>query len=403
MKRVIVSHPHGNANALGVARGLHRGRRLASYVTGLAAHEGSSAGRVLQRLSGRAPVLQNRVLDDRGLPLRSFFATEAAARLVGRLSRRIPRLPASYDAMFIAHDAALATRPWPAADAVYCYEDGALWTFERARRRGVTKIWDLPLPHYATLEALWAEEQAAFPSAMGATPRVEPAWKKRRKDAELAAADHVCVASSFTESSLRRAGFRAPIEVIPYGFPVDEFPLRARAPSGQFTVLVVGSQNLRKGTPYLLEAWRRAALPEAQLLLVGPLGLTDEFLAPYRGTFEHRPHASKDELRSLYAAADVLAFPTLGDGFGLVMQEAMCTGTPVITTRCGGGPECIDDDVDGWLIEERDIDALAARLVACHADREATAEVGLRARARAERYTWADAGARVERWVAGLS
>ncbi|HEY2731275.1 MAG TPA: glycosyltransferase family 4 protein, partial [Polyangia bacterium] len=109
------------------------------------------------------------------------------------------------------------------------------------------------------------------------------------------------------------------------------------------------------------------------------------------GLFRHRPHVPKAELGELYAAADVLAFPTLGDGFGLVIQEAMCSGTPVITTPCGGGPECIDDGVDGWLVPPRDIDALVERLRFCAANRDRVFVMGQSARAHAERWTWRDA------------
>jgi len=70
----------------------------------------------------------------------------------------------------------------------------------------------------------------------------------------------------------------------------------------------------------------------------------------------------------------------------------MCCGTPVVTTPCGGGPESITDGVDGWLIPPRDIDALVERLRAAAADRDRTAAVGRAARARAERWTWREAG-----------
>jgi glycosyltransferase involved in cell wall biosynthesis len=70
----------------------------------------------------------------------------------------------------------------------------------------------------------------------------------------------------------------------------------------------------------------------------------------------------------------------------------MCSGTPVVTTRCGNGPDCITTGVDGWVIPERDVDALVEALRAAHADRERTFAVGQAARARAERWTWADAG-----------
>jgi glycosyltransferase involved in cell wall biosynthesis len=157
-------------------------------------------------------------------------------------------------------------------------------------------------------------------------------------------------------------------------------------------VLAVGTHDLRKGTPYLLEAWRRAAIPEAELHLVGPLRLSQSFLEPYRGLFRHWPHVPKADLSARYSAADLVAFPTLGDGFGLVIQEAMSSGTPVVTTPCGGGPECIDDDVNGWLVPPRSIDALVERFRWCAANRDRTFAIGRQARARAERWTWRDAG-----------
>jgi glycosyltransferase involved in cell wall biosynthesis len=98
-----------------------------------------------------------------------------------------------------------------------------------------------------------------------------------------------------------------------------------------------------------------------------------------------------------FRAADVLAFPTLGDGFGLVMQEAMCCGLPVITTRCGGGPECITPGEDGWLVPERDVDALVETLRSVAANRDHTHAVGQAARRRAERWTWGEAGAALAR------
>jgi glycosyltransferase involved in cell wall biosynthesis len=108
----------------------------------------------------------------------------------------------------------------------------------------------------------------------------------------------------------------------------------------------------------------------------------------YAGSFTHWPHVPKSQLQAHYSKADLLLFPTLGDGFGLVMQEAMCCAIPVVTTPCGGGPECITDGVDGWLVPARSIDALVERLRAAAADRDHLAAIGRAARARAERWTW---------------
>jgi len=382
------------AFSVGVARAYARHDCLSCFVTGVAASAGSWRGRVGGWMARRRPALHNRILADFPADrLRSLSSVELGARLFAQIAKR-PGAPArSYNSLFVAHDAAVSVLPWPASTAaVYAYEDGALATFRRAERRGLARVWDLPLPHFETIEELWRVEGHRWADAVVGPPWTEPDWKKRRKNAELGLATAVSVASRFTKASLERLGLDVPVAVTPYGFPTDEFRTRARPPAGPFTVLSVGTHDLRKGTPYLLEAWKRAAIPQAELHLVGPLRLAKPFVDRYAGSFRHWPHVAKSELGARYAAADLLAFPTLGDGFGLVIQEAMCCGTPVVTTPCGGGPECITDGTDGWIVPPRDIDALVEQLRACAADRDRVATVGHAARARAERWTWREAG-----------
>jgi glycosyltransferase involved in cell wall biosynthesis len=391
---VLLSHPHAAAVSCGFAGSLARAGKLAAFVTGVAFRAESWTGRLAGWLAAQRPVLRNRILSD--LPPARLCAlplVELAARAAAKSLPAVGIPLKTYDALFTLHDAAVSSLPWPRETGlVYAYEDGALRTFQRAARRGVERVWDLPLPHYREIEEIWRQEAARWPGAIDFAPHSEPDWKRRRKDQELALATKISVASAFTKQSLERAGARAPIVVVPYGFPIDEFTPRPAPPAGRFTVLAVGTHDLRKGTPYLLEAWRRAAIPEAELHLVGPMRLAKSFLDRYAGLYQHWPHVAKAELGARYAAADLLAFPTLGDGFGLVIQEAMCSGTPVVTTPCGGGPECIQDGVDGWLVPPRDIDALVERLRFCAGHRDRVFAIGQAARARAERWTWRDVG-----------
>lgn len=324
--------------------------------------------------------------------VRSLWWVELAARSYGLVGPRATRARRIYDKLFVWHDAALGRLSWPrGVEAVYAYEDAALQTLRRARRQGAATFWDSPAIHWRAAERIWTEESKRWPGAMGAHPLLEPGWKTRRKDEELALADVVCVASRFARSTLvDAAGDRAIVQVR-YGFPVDLFRAKSTRPNGPFTVLAVGTQDLRKGTPYLFEAWRRAGLRDARLRLIGPMRLTRKFLVRYQGLFEHVRHLPRLELEREYQAADLLVFPTLGDGFGLVMQEAMCCGTPVLTTTCGGGPECITDGLDGWLVPPRDVDALAERLREAAGDRERPFQMGLMARSNAERYSWSEA------------
>jgi hypothetical protein len=393
MTSVLVSHPHAAAVAQGLSAALDAHGQLSAFFTGFAV--ASARGAAGARWVGRRwPSARNRIVTGvEAGRLRSLPLVEMGARALGKALVRAGLRSKSYDAIFLAHDAAVSRLSWPSeTTAVYAYEDASLWTFRRAARGGIDRIWDLPLPHYQTIEEMFREETRRWPTAAaGPAPR-EPDWKRRRKDAELALATKVSAASAFTKQSIERLGLKTPVVVASYGFPVEGFPARAKPPQGPFTVLAVGTQDLRKGTPYLLEAWRRAAIPGAELHLIGPLRLAKPFLDEYAGLFVHHPHVAKSELPAHYAAADLLAFPTLGDGFGLVMQEAMCCGTPVVTTPCGGGPECINDGIDGWIVPPRSIEALVERFRAAAADRDHTAAVGRAARARAERWTWREAG-----------
>jgi glycosyltransferase involved in cell wall biosynthesis len=394
---VLVSHPHVAAVALGLAGALAEQGKLGAFVTGVAFREGSIIGQAAAALAHRWPVLRNRILlGPAAASLRAQPIAELGARLTARaLARLVARPPLSlYDAIFATHDLAAARAVWPpGTTAIYAYEDGARRTFERAAREGIARIWDLPTPHHRTAEQVFRDEESRWPGAASGPPHQEPAWKLRRKNAELELATQISVASAFTKQSLEHLERRAPVLVTPYGFPVESFAARTTLPEGRFRVLSVGMHDLRKGTPYLLEAWRRAALPDAELTLVGPLRFSKSFLDRYAGLFTHVLHVPRRELGAYYRRVDLLVFPTLGDGFGLVIQEAMSSGTPVLTTPCGGGPECITDGVEGWIVPPRDIDALVARLREAAADRDRLAHLGAQARARAERWTWRDAGA----------
>jgi glycosyltransferase involved in cell wall biosynthesis len=400
---ILVTHPHVAAVSAGVSQGLARAGKLAGFATGVAFRDASWSGRLASEVATKRPVLRNRILADipRGRLL-TLPALELGARLTANLLGRVGLKVKPYDAIFTAHDAAVTIMPWPRdTTAVYAYEDAAYWTFGRARRQGLGRIWDLPLPHYLTIERILRDEFHRWPGAAVGRPHSEPTWKRHRKNGELARATMVSVASAFTKQSLENLDVRVPIIVASYGFPVESFAARKQRPSGPFTVLAVGTHDLRKGTPYLLEAWKRAAIPDAELHLVGPLRLAKTFLDNYAGIFRHWPHVPKNELSARYSAADLCAFPTLGDGFGLVIQESMCCGTPVVTTPCGGGPECISDGIDGWIVPPRDVDALVDRFRDASLNREHAFVTGQAARARAERWTWREASASLVRALEG--
>jgi glycosyltransferase involved in cell wall biosynthesis len=89
-------------------------------------------------------------------------------------------------------------------------------------------------------------------------------------------------------------------------------------------------------------------------------------------------------LRTLYAEAAVLLFPSRYEGYGLPPLEAMAGGCPVVSTKVGAVPEIIEDGVNGILVAPRDVEGMAAAMLRLlgHADLRARMGVAGRARAR---------------------
>ena len=279
--------------------------------------------------------------------------------------------------------------------AYSCYAHAA---FPAAGDGGRPKVIFQVHPHPAALRALFAEEAERVPEAAGSLARepelsLAPAvYAARCEEARMA--DRCIVASEFTRRTLVAEGVDPRrVDIVPYGVDVPRTPPTPRDPSDTFRVLFVGQCIQRKGLSYLLEAWRRLALPNAELVLAGRGGSDDALIARYAGTF--RPGSfrrtgpvTRDALRRLYATSDVLCMPSLAEGFGLVYLEAMAHGTPVIATPNTGAADLIRDGDDGFIVGVCDVDALTARLAWCHAHRDALAAMRALARRVAERHSW---------------
>jgi glycosyltransferase involved in cell wall biosynthesis len=153
-------------------------------------------------------------------------------------------------------------------------------------------------------------------------------------------------------------------------------------------VLFVGGCSLRKGIPYLVEAFRRIGAP-ATLRLVGR---TNEALFRRIGGLPRGVEAVGPKtgaaLAAEYAAADVFVLPSVEDGWGLVTNEAMSAALPVIVSDHAGSAEVVRDGINGFVVPARDVDALAARITLLLGDAELRARLGGAARATAAARTW---------------
>ncbi|MGB3616680.1 MAG: glycosyltransferase family 4 protein [Catalinimonas sp.] len=399
---ILLSHPTGNQNVRMAADGLRAQGALAAYRTGIAVFPGQG----LDRLAGWSPLreVRRRRLDAGLRPVtRAFPWLEAGRLLAGRLGltslTRHETGLLSVDAIYRAHDRWVASQLTSAAGGrltgVYAYEDGALSTLRGARERGLTAFYDLPIGYWRAARRLLSEERERLPEwATTLKGFKDSAEKLQRKDDEIAAADRILVASSFTARTLEDyPGALPPVDVVPYGFPTPGPDRTYWQGRGPLKLLFVGGLSQRKGVADMFAAVERLGA-HVSLTVVGRKAVEDcgplnEAL--HRHTWH--PSLPHEEVLKLMRAHDVLLFPSLFEGFGLVITEAMSQGTPVITTDRTAGPDLIEHGRNGWLIEAGSRSALTEAIERLLTSPEPIRANGLAARESARRRPWGVYGA----------
>jgi phosphatidylinositol alpha-mannosyltransferase len=188
--------------------------------------------------------------------------------------------------------------------------------------------------------------------------------------------------------------------IIPCGIDLERFQPPSSAPAGHQThvrrILFVGRLDARKGLDVLLRAFPAVlkVLPRVRLAVVGggPMEQSSRQTAEELGisrSVDFLGTARPEDLPRLYADGDVYCAPGLGgETLGIVLLEAMASGTPVVASRIPGYDETIRDGIDGILVPPAEPEALSSALVSILTDeprRKALTAAGL---ARAQEYAW---------------
>jgi len=156
--------------------------------------------------------------------------------------------------------------------------------------------------------------------------------------------------------------------------------------AGPLRVLFLGGASRRKGVHYLLEAWRKLNVREAELLIAGNRTAGLERLGTEVTNCRVLGRVSDDEFRDLLQQADILVHPSLAEGGCNVVYEALACGVPVIVSS--NGSSAVRHEREGIVIPPADADALQSAIQRlCH-DSELRVQMALAARQRAESLRW---------------
>jgi glycosyltransferase involved in cell wall biosynthesis len=285
----------------------------------------------------------------------------------------------------------------PGSEAVYGYEYGCLATFKAAQQRNMARIYDVPSPEHDFVENLLEDEFRKFPELQ--TPyrkycRARQAERTARRQQEWQLADVIIANSEFTKASYVAAGVAdSKVRVVPYGAPAVHPDILTQPQSHHDKVqfLWAGTFSVRKGAHYLLQAWQQLQLKQvAQLNVYGAMGLPESLLKTVPDSVHLTGTVPRSELYPIYHRSDVLVFPTLCDGFGMVVTEAFAQGLPVITTDRAGAADLVQHGVNGLIIPAGNVQALAAALEWCITHRSELRSMRQAALETAKNWQWSD-------------
>lgn len=364
-----------------LAQALHQEGILDRYVTANTLLEGENVPRFLsphwkRKLEGRRltgvpgdKVSRLRIpeLLQRGLPMLGLLSAERGNWLNNELFDR------------------LATRFIEPSPVLHFVSSIGLHCARKAKQFGATIVCDVRQEHPAFQRQILEEESAKWNVAVHITGKTY----EDRVIEEFDLADYLVVPSGHARNTFTSRAFPSDrVAVLPYGVDLEMFGPTAK-PDSTFRVIFAGSVTLRKGIQYLLEAWRRLRLADAELVIVGGIHPNMQpILQKYEGLFRHVPAIPKLQLRDYYGASSVFVLPSLADSFSLATLEAMACGLPVIISENTGAADLIAPGVQGWVLPIRDVDRIAHSLSTLHRSPDLRIAMAQAARTAVRDSTW---------------
>lgn len=324
----------------------------------------------------------------------------------GKISRDEIRRDRIFHWALDGFDAWVAKHMKPPFRMVYGYETQCLETFTAARTQGITTVLDLPSPEHDYVENLLNAEYSKFPELKTPAKQYFRGLQKERtarRHREFELADIVVANSTFTAKTWAAAGLDgSKIRVVTLGGPQPEAYGADGGSRGKGPLRLVwaGTFSVRKGAHYFLEVWRRWNPGDAAVLDVfGSVALPDSSMENLPGNIVLHGPVARQRVLEEFLRGDLLVFPTLCDGFGLVVLEAMSRGLPVLTTTKAGAGDLVENRSNGLLVEAGNVQLLVEALQWAADHRAKLGTMRGAALQTAAENQWADYGAKLRKAI----
>jgi len=262
----------------------------------------------------------------------------------------------------------------------------ALKSIKAAHRLGAKTILESGTTHWLYRTRLLKEEYKKFDKAQLQIPE----YAIQSAIEEIDRSDFVFLPSEFAKSTFVESGTdENKLFVMGRGVDLEGFAPEPKKDK-RFRVLFAGRLSLRKGVHYLLEAWEKLKLKDAELILAGGI---DDNLKPILSRYTHVSSIVlkgfiKDpkQVQNVFKEATIFVLPSLEEGSAKVTYEAMASGLPVITTENSGS--VVRHGLDGFIIPIRDSNAIKERILYFYDNPEMIEVMGAHGMENMKLYPW---------------
>jgi len=251
-------------------------------------------------------------------------------------------------------------------DFVHAMPGQALETFRKAKALDVRTV----LNHATGPSRNWIEIMREEYQRVGLTLDQATVYDEsflERESKEYTLADLHCAASTVVKKQLVATGISPErIWMVPYGADPKVFYPRRNSSAGQFRIIFAGYVSLRKDVITLLSALQKLRRKEWRVDFYGGVaGEVRQDIDSYSGEtplYFHGP-VSQNDLAQKMRESSILVLPSLEEGFGLVVAQALSCGTPCIVSEAVGAKDLLKNRENGSVFPVKDSEALSEELI----------------------------------------
>ncbi len=260
----------------------------------------------------------------------------------------------------------------------------------------IVKILDMSAPYFPYMCSIFEKEAEKYPDTLLHSTLDTPLFDYWKQQAayEIANTDAFLVASDFTKKTLTESGAdESKIFKCVYGLNHSFFNANGRTESATDTLrcVYVGNVTEQKGCRYLFDVIKKIRCDnalKADFTVVGAYNPADPLIAEASDLCTFTGHILPNQLKDILLNSDIMVFPSLADGFGFSVLEAMACGVVPICSRNAGVSDLIKDGENGFVVDAMDSAAIFEKLQYLNQNRAALAVMSTKAAKATDSVIW---------------